>query len=391
MNEAADAWSAEELAQLKIDYEEYKAAKEAGTQWSNSACSADATSTGEKLFEELILLKKQTGARGFLVITKGHVNDKILNMPINSLPLKYKRWATAEADKKLAKSQDKWAEVVEMIRTRLNAMFSTPDQTMNYKKYCKVIQAGWGFSWPDWDRWCKHTGFPLGALEVKEAQELPDNVEAKAGRSEDGGSQGAQGKLRCKEDGEEVEKKAKEGGGDGGEGQLLKKSKAKEGGGEGGKEQPPKKSKAKEGSGDGRTEKEQKKQEEKKKEGAEAEEEGGGGGDTAELVLKGNRMHKAVEAVEGDEERLKMKAAFSKQQTGGPLTLKENEAAKVQMAAAATEAGPSKSKSNKGKGKAKAKPAPCKISTIGKDSDSSYNRDVLMDYDGPDLGLNLLD
>jgi hypothetical protein len=71
--------------------------------------------------------------------------------------------------------------------------------------------------------------------------------------------------------------------------------------------------------------------------------------------------------------------------------LKENEAAKVQMAAAATEAGPSKSKSNKGKVKAKAKPAPCKISTIGKDSDSSYNRDVLMDYDGPDLGLNLLD
>ncbi|KAJ7834508.1 hypothetical protein B0H13DRAFT_1914076 [Mycena leptocephala] len=45
-NEAADAWSAEELAQLKINYEEYKAAKEAGTQWSNSACAADGQALG---------------------------------------------------------------------------------------------------------------------------------------------------------------------------------------------------------------------------------------------------------------------------------------------------------------------------------------------------------
>jgi hypothetical protein len=52
-NEAADAWSAEELAQLKINYEEYKAAKEAGTRRSNSVCAADAITTGEKLFEEV--------------------------------------------------------------------------------------------------------------------------------------------------------------------------------------------------------------------------------------------------------------------------------------------------------------------------------------------------
>jgi hypothetical protein len=59
-NEAADAWSAEEFAQLKINYKEYKAAKEAGTQRSNSACAADATTTGEKLFEEV----SGSGGRG---------------------------------------------------------------------------------------------------------------------------------------------------------------------------------------------------------------------------------------------------------------------------------------------------------------------------------------
>ncbi|KAJ7839519.1 hypothetical protein B0H13DRAFT_2417782 [Mycena leptocephala] len=55
------------LTQPKIDYKEYKAAKKAGTWRRNSACAADATNTGEKLFEELILLEKQTGACGFLV------------------------------------------------------------------------------------------------------------------------------------------------------------------------------------------------------------------------------------------------------------------------------------------------------------------------------------
>jgi hypothetical protein len=59
-NEAPDAWSPEELVQLKIDYEEYKTAKESGTHPSNSVCAADATSTGEKLFQEV----SGSGGRG---------------------------------------------------------------------------------------------------------------------------------------------------------------------------------------------------------------------------------------------------------------------------------------------------------------------------------------
>ncbi|KAJ7831868.1 hypothetical protein B0H13DRAFT_1915249 [Mycena leptocephala] len=158
-NEAPDAWSPEELVRLKIDYEEYKAAKELGMRPSNSACAADATSTSKKLFQELILLEKRTGACGFLIITKGHVNDsirpqilgtpanckfipEILKMPVDSLPLKYERWATADEDEKPAKGQNKRGEIVNMIKAGLNAMFGTPDQNMEYKKYRGVIQAG---------------------------------------------------------------------------------------------------------------------------------------------------------------------------------------------------------------------------------------------------------
>jgi hypothetical protein len=49
----ANAWSAEELAQLKIDYLVYKEAKEAGTRQSNAACAADATMMGERLHQEV--------------------------------------------------------------------------------------------------------------------------------------------------------------------------------------------------------------------------------------------------------------------------------------------------------------------------------------------------
>jgi hypothetical protein len=52
-DEAPDTWSPEELEQLKLDYEEHKRAKEAGTRQSNSACAADATCIGEKLFQEV--------------------------------------------------------------------------------------------------------------------------------------------------------------------------------------------------------------------------------------------------------------------------------------------------------------------------------------------------
>jgi hypothetical protein len=51
--EAADAWSADELVQLKIDYLVYKEAKEAGTRQSNAACAADAMTTGERLHQEV--------------------------------------------------------------------------------------------------------------------------------------------------------------------------------------------------------------------------------------------------------------------------------------------------------------------------------------------------
>jgi hypothetical protein len=69
----------------------------------------------------LVLLEKRTGARGFIVITRGHVNDSIqilgmpanckfvlevLKMPVDSLPLKYERWATAGGDVKPVKARE---------------------------------------------------------------------------------------------------------------------------------------------------------------------------------------------------------------------------------------------------------------------------------------------
>jgi hypothetical protein len=58
------------------------------------------------------------------------------------------------------------------IRPSTDAMFGTPDQTMNYKKYRKVIQAGMDSAGPPLKPRqalgrVVRTGYPLGALEVK--------------------------------------------------------------------------------------------------------------------------------------------------------------------------------------------------------------------------------
>jgi hypothetical protein len=41
-------------------------------------------------------------------------------MPVDSLPLKYECWATAEEDEKPAKGQNRWGEVVNMIKAGLS-------------------------------------------------------------------------------------------------------------------------------------------------------------------------------------------------------------------------------------------------------------------------------
>ncbi|KAJ7889420.1 hypothetical protein B0H13DRAFT_1888045 [Mycena leptocephala] len=493
--EAADAWSADELVQLKIDYLAYKEAKEAGTRQSNAACAADATTTGERLHQELVLLEKRTGACGFIVITKGHVNNSIrpqilgtpanckfvlevLKMPIDSLPLKYERWATAEEDVKPAKSQGRRGEVVEMIRAGLNAMFGSVGQTMNYKEYRKVIQAGMGVElvgWPVgtpfeapltigtggaavldelWTRLkCKACHWADMSPEdhkaaLKEYPKKKNNYETmwkpkreavKAEEAKELAAAAAVKRAEKKRKREENDKAAAEGGdrGDGGDGGDEPPKKKRSTGGGGGKEQAPKASGS---GGDGGTEKERKRQEKRDKKKEEK-----------RKKKEAKRKCKAVEAAEGDVDKLKKKkkVAFALRRTeaqdesdeeddppkrptprprpkpkskptisdsssdeeGSPATpnmdpesiaaylekpnistssrsffqnkfkmmlvLRESEASKAQMIAAAGVAGPSKP--NKGKGKAKATPAPRKISAVNDDSD--YEETIEVDYD----------
>ncbi|KAJ6522753.1 hypothetical protein B0H19DRAFT_1086011 [Mycena capillaripes] len=52
-----------ELKQLQMDFEAHQLAKEWGTRMSNAAAAKDATFTGDRMFEELILLERRTGTR----------------------------------------------------------------------------------------------------------------------------------------------------------------------------------------------------------------------------------------------------------------------------------------------------------------------------------------
>jgi hypothetical protein len=52
-NEEPDAWMAEQLAQLKIDYLIYKEEEEAGTRAKNTEAARDVTQIGDRIFEEV--------------------------------------------------------------------------------------------------------------------------------------------------------------------------------------------------------------------------------------------------------------------------------------------------------------------------------------------------
>ncbi|KAJ7916688.1 hypothetical protein B0H13DRAFT_1871015 [Mycena leptocephala] len=215
-------------------------------------------------------------------------------MPVDSLPLKYEHWATADEDEKPAKGQNKRGEVVNMIKAGLRVC--NVWQNMEYKKYREVIQAGMGIQivgWSEgtpfaastigtggasaldvlWERLkmkvCHWEDMPAGEHEAAllefpkkrknyESMWKPKRDAVKAAEAKEL-TDAAKEKRQAKKCKQEENAKASGDGGDGGDGgkeELPKKKKAKTSGSGGGEEPAG-------GGGDGGEEKEQKKQKKK--------------------------------------------------------------------------------------------------------------------------------
>ncbi|KAJ7310657.1 hypothetical protein DFH08DRAFT_974341 [Mycena albidolilacea] len=76
----ANAWSADDLMQLKKDYLAYQESKNKGTCPSNSSAAKDAGAVACNISKEMDLLQHRTGAWAFGVLAGGHVNDTISPM-----------------------------------------------------------------------------------------------------------------------------------------------------------------------------------------------------------------------------------------------------------------------------------------------------------------------
>ncbi|KAJ7314816.1 hypothetical protein DFH08DRAFT_972551 [Mycena albidolilacea] len=78
--EGDDAWSADDLVQLKKDYLAYQESKDKGTRPSNNSAAKDAGAVVSNITKEMNLLQHRTGARAFGVLASGHANNTISPM-----------------------------------------------------------------------------------------------------------------------------------------------------------------------------------------------------------------------------------------------------------------------------------------------------------------------
>ncbi|KAJ6523233.1 hypothetical protein DFH09DRAFT_1330113 [Mycena vulgaris] len=153
--EPEGTWSPEQLAQLKADYTAHKLSKKAGTRASNAEAAKDATFIGDRFFEELILLEKRTGARGFAVIAGSNVNDTIIpTMTPATFALKFNKWACfrEEVDADKMGHTELKGTVAKLLQEDLCHVSGNDSIKIDYKNYEEIMQAFYGYEivgWPD--------------------------------------------------------------------------------------------------------------------------------------------------------------------------------------------------------------------------------------------------
>ncbi|KAJ7323560.1 hypothetical protein DFH08DRAFT_817595 [Mycena albidolilacea] len=173
--EGADAWSADDLVQLK-DYLAYQESKSKGTRPSNSSAAKDAGAVASNISKE-----HRTGARAFGVLAGGHANDTIsptlLGDPANFKFLqevykidpvvflvKYDSWTNLGAQGITAAAATS-SEPCLPISLCAGNKTNNPNVKMNYKDYERVIQGGLGWTlvgWPEGTTFVAPSNFKAG-------------------------------------------------------------------------------------------------------------------------------------------------------------------------------------------------------------------------------------
>ncbi|KAJ7348543.1 hypothetical protein DFH08DRAFT_808275 [Mycena albidolilacea] len=179
--EGADAWSADDLVQLKKDYLAYQESKNKGTRPSNNSAAKDASAVASNISKEMDLLQPHTGARAFGVLAGGHANNTIsptlLSNPTNFKFLQevYKidpvvslgitAVAATSSDTMPADLTVRRSEVAKMIESDLRNKTNNPNVKMNNKDYERVIQGSLGWTlvgWPEGATFVAPSNFKAG-------------------------------------------------------------------------------------------------------------------------------------------------------------------------------------------------------------------------------------
>ncbi|KAJ6563276.1 hypothetical protein DFH09DRAFT_1082335 [Mycena vulgaris] len=169
--EPEGTWSPEQLAQLKADYTAHQLSKKEGTRATNAEAAKDATFIGDRFFEELILLEKRTGARGFAVIAGSNVNDTIVPTVVGSpesckfladvhkmtpatYALKFNKWACfrEEVDTDKMGHTELKGVVAKALQENLRRVSGNDAMKIDYKNYEEIMLAFHGYEivgWPD--------------------------------------------------------------------------------------------------------------------------------------------------------------------------------------------------------------------------------------------------
>ncbi|KAJ7728120.1 hypothetical protein B0H14DRAFT_3518688 [Mycena olivaceomarginata] len=171
--EGADAWSADDLVQLKKDYLAYQESKNKGTRPSNNSAAKDAGAVASNISKEMDLLQHRTGARAFGVLAGGH---EVYKIDLVVFLVKYDSWTNLDAQgitAAAATSSDtmpadltvRRLEVAKMIESDLRNKTNNPNIKMNYKDYERVIQGGLGWTlvgWPEGATFVAPSNFKAG-------------------------------------------------------------------------------------------------------------------------------------------------------------------------------------------------------------------------------------
>ncbi|KAJ7344093.1 hypothetical protein DFH08DRAFT_962231 [Mycena albidolilacea] len=175
--EGADAWSADDLVQLKKDYLAYQESKNKGTRPSNNSAAKDAGAVASNISKEMDLLQHHTWAWAFGVLAGGHANNTISPMLLSD-PANFKflqevykidpgitAAAATSSDTMPADLTVCRSEVAKMIESDLRNKTNNPNVKMNYKDYERVIQGGLGWTlvgWPEGATFVAPSNFKAG-------------------------------------------------------------------------------------------------------------------------------------------------------------------------------------------------------------------------------------